>query len=276
MHEHPPVPSTPSPARSAETRVKAWRAFAHAVAGLHRRNVLRSDLDLVNRVAYDPATDGVAFPEPADSGQADADADVDALARNLIPLLQLARAGKPDRAPALWEQFEQAYVDGMDGRGPRVIERLLELQADLRRASELDLQALSQAYLGKAVEAESAFVESLRVRQAAGDHDGYCRTLCNLALFYADAGRMPDAMKTVERAVIWGRSHGRFKGRSLALLQKGLLLNRRGDHEAALGAIDRALNTWKETGQPLPSQFAAMAEAVRAGKEVDHRESEEE
>jgi tetratricopeptide (TPR) repeat protein len=246
-------------------KLKVWRAFGRAVADLHRRNILRSDIDDVNRVAYDPASDEASFPaNPFGDVPLSRPAAPRELAQNLLPLMQFTQASKVERQSiGVWDLFIEVYLKSMDERGPEVVRALADLQSDLHQASELNMKALSLAYLGKTTEAIAAFQECLKLRATAGDHEGYCRTLCNLALVHAEANDFPKAFQMVEAAISWGRLHRRVKGTCLALFQKGLLLNRQGKRDEALRWVDQAIQTWERTGQPIPTQFTALADALR-------------
>jgi tetratricopeptide (TPR) repeat protein len=261
---------------SPETKLRVWRAFARAVADLHRRNILRPDVDDVNRVAYDAEADAAAFP-PSPYGEMPLShpATPRDLAQNLLPLLQFVQASKGDQ-PSLgvWDLFVGVYLQSMDQRGAEVLRVLAGLQDDLRQASELNMKALSLAYVGKTADAIAAFQECLKLRVASGDHEGYCRTLCNLALVYAEAKDFPKALQTVDAAVSWGRLHRRIKGTCLALFQKGLLLNQQGNRDEALRCVDQAVHTWERTGQPVPTQFTALAAALRPNVQLDEENGE--
>ncbi len=248
-------------------KLQVWRAFGRAVADLHRRNVLRPDIDDVNRVAYDLVSGEARFPaSPYGDVPLSRPAAPKELAQNLLPLMQFVQASRIDAQSAgVWDLFVEVYLQAMDERGPEVVRALAELQSDLREASELNMKALSLAYLGKTTEAISAFQECLKLRATAGDHEGYCRTLCNLALVHADANDFPKAFQAVDAAASWGRLHRRVKGTCLALFQKGLLLNRQGKRDEALGFVDRAIETWERTGQPAPSQFTTLEKELRSG-----------
>jgi tetratricopeptide (TPR) repeat protein len=260
------VPDTTASAHSSEMKTKVWRAFGRAVANLHRRNILRPDIDDVNRVAYDPASDEASFPANLFGNlPLNRPATLIELAQNLLPLLQFVQASRVDQQPSgVWDLFVQVYLHSMDERGPEVMRALADLQSDLREASELNMKALSLGYLGKTADAIAAFQECLKLRAAAGDHEGYCRTLCNLALVHAEVNDFPKAFETVEAAISWGRLHRRTKGTCLALFQKGLLLNRQGKRDEALSFVDQAIHTWERTGQPVPSQFAALERSLRS------------
>jgi tetratricopeptide (TPR) repeat protein len=263
------VPNTPSSEHSPEIKQRVWQAFSRAVADLHRRNILRSDIDDVNRVIYDPATDEAHFPgNPFGDVPLDRPATAAELAQNLVPLVQFIQASKVEqRSSGVWDLFAEVYLQAMDERGPEVLRVLVDMQAELRQAAEVNMQALSLAYLGQTTDAIAAFQNCLKMRAAAGDHEGYCRTLCNLALVYAEAGDAPKAFQTVDAAISWGRLHRRVKGTSLALFQKGLLLNRQGDYQSGLSFVEQAILAWERTGQPIPSQFTALAQSMRQGED---------
>jgi tetratricopeptide (TPR) repeat protein len=263
------VPNTPSTTHSPEMKQRVWQAFSRAVADLHRRNILRSDIDDVSRVAYDPATDVASFPvNPFGDVPLDRPATATELAQNLVPLVQFIQTSKTEQhSSGVWDLFAGVYLQIMDERGPEVLRVLADMQTELRQASELNMKALSLAYLGQTTDAIAAFQDCLKMRAAAGDHEGYCRTLCNLALVYAEAGDLPKAFQTVEAAISWGRLHRRVKGTCLALFQKGLLLNRQGDREGGLSLVEQAMHAWERTGLPVPSQFTALAQSMRQGED---------
>ena len=255
--------STPDSA-SPEMKLKVWRAFSRAVAALHRDNVLRPDVDDVNRVAYDPATDRAAFRRgPSLDERLAYRAAPEDLARNLTPLMQLVSANRGVGDPAgMWADFETSYLEAMDERGPEVMERLRDIRRKLHEAAELNVKALALGHVGKTDEARQTFEAVLRLREETGDDEGYCGALCNLALLEADAGDMARAHDAADRAIRAARERGRRRAWSLALFQKGFLLKREGNPAGAAHYAGLAVHTWQRTGLPMPEQFAAMAAAL--------------
>jgi tetratricopeptide (TPR) repeat protein len=228
--------------------------------------VLRKDVDDVNQAVYDEGTDTVRFrraPTPDEALEPRA-VPVE-LAHNLIPLMQFVFSSRADGEPdAVWAEFERIYLSTMDDRGSQVIEILRECRNRLREASDLNTRALGLAYSGELDAAQAEFEEVLRIRQETGDLEGYCGTLLNLALTRADAGDLEGAHAAVDRAIKTAREHGRRRAWSLALFQKGLLLKRQGDRSGAVKYGDLALFTWNRSGLPVPEQFVALLDALRA------------
>lgn len=258
--------SEQNPLRSSpELRSRVWQAYSRAVADLHRRNILRADLDDVNSLIYNPTTAKVVFQSAAENVVTRRQqATPEELAHNLVPLMQFVLTNKKlENAEGTWEAFEQVYKGAMDERGVEVVALLRRARTELQEAARLNIQALGLAYLGKLEQAVEAFRRAARIRESLSDYDGCCRVLCNLALVYADRRDMAQAHATVDRAVEKAREHGRLRAWSLALLQKSLLLNRQYDRAGASQVADEALAVWEKTGWPVPDQFAALRQSLQ-------------
>jgi tetratricopeptide (TPR) repeat protein len=252
---------------SPDIKLKVWRAFSQAVAELHAQNTFRDDLDDVRRAIYDPTTETVSFrPILARRSPGTTPVTARQLAYNLVPLMQFVFANRAsDQALGIWHVFEEVYTDAMDERGPEVISILRAVRRDLLQASQLNMKALGLAYVGKLDEAKVIFQQLLRLRDENGDHEGYCRALCNLALMYADIGEFGEAQAILDEAIHRASEHVRLKGWALALLQKGLLFDRQGNVADALQYTAMAICTWQQTGLPLPEQFATAYESLGGG-----------
>jgi len=245
--------------------MKVWQAFSQAVAGLHRSDSLRNDIDNVNQAVYDAENESIKFAQDdSHETRLTRHATADELARNLVPLMQFTLSNKAAPDPAgVWEAFETIYIAAMDERGPQVIARLREIRGRLQEASELNMKALGLGYVGKAAEAQAAFEQVLAIRRESGDFEGYCGALCNVALIRAEAGDFDKAHAAVDEAIRIAREQGRRRAWSLALFQKALLCRRQGNPGQAQKYADLALHTWQRTGQPVPEQFAALADSLR-------------
>lgn len=249
-------------------KLKVWQAFGTAVANLHRKDVLRNDIDNVNQAVYDGDAGEVRFGQGSGDGKTlTRPATVEELSRNLVPLMQFVFSNKAAGDPeAVWDEFRTIYLATMDKRGPQVMGELRKLRAQLREAANLNMEALAQAYAGKLDDAKANFKLVLQMRLDAGDYEGYCGTLLNLALAEADAGDFESAHAAVDLAVQTAREHGRQRAWTLSLFQKGFLLKRQGNQAGALKYGDLALYVWNRSGLPVPEQFIALSDSLRATK----------
>lgn len=245
--------------------MKVWQAFSQSIARLHRANILRNDIDNVNQAVYDAGNDAITFAQnAAHETRLTQRATADELALNLVPLMQFTLGNKHAADPGgVWAAFETVYLAAMDERGPQVIARLREIRERLQEASALNMKALGLGYIGKMEESQAIFEQVLVLRRENGDYEGYCGTLCNLALLRAEVGDLDNAQVAVDQAIQIAREQGRRKAWSLALFQKGLLYKRQGNQGQARKYADLALHTWQRTGQPLPEQFLAMSESLQ-------------
>jgi len=252
---------------SPEVKLRVWRVFSRAVAGLHAQNTLRDDIDDVHRAIYNPTAETISFrPVLVRRSLGTTPTTARQLAYNLVPLMQFVFTNRgSDQAVGIWRVFEEVYVEAMDERGPEVISTLRAVRRDLQQASQLNMEALGLAYVGKLDEAKAIFQQVLRIRGENGDHEGYCRTLCNLALMCADMGEFGEAQAILDEAIQRAREYVRIKAWALVLFQKGLLSDRQGNRAGALQCTAMAIRTWEQTGLPLPEQFATAYESLGGG-----------
>lgn len=192
--------ATSSSKASPEVKLGEWRTSSRSAADLRRSDVLRKNIDDVSWSVYDRDSDSIAFGQgPAAGEKMGHPATVNGLTHNLVPLMQFVFGNKATGTPVdTWGVFESVCLESVDERGPQVVESLREGRNKLQEASGLNRRALALAYVGKLDGARVILEQVLHIREANGDYEGICGSLCNLALVCADAGGFVDAHAAVD------------------------------------------------------------------------------